>query len=226
MRDGYLEALLAPDLDRARAVLEEAIAEGVPVRRLYLEVLQPALYEIGRLWSQAGSASRRSTWPRDHAGGDRAAGGALRLTGDEGAGRRASSRAADELHAPRRGWSSTSSRPTAGARVLGQRRPEELAALAARMPSTRRAVRRAARPPAGGRAGVRALRQLDPPPLVVVGGQAYAAAATARSPGADAYAPDAERGRGAARALPGAPRSASGWGLHLGEHAISPRARP
>ena len=53
VRDGYLGALLASDLVAARAVLDEAIAGGVPVRRIYLDVLQPTLYAIGRLWSHA-----------------------------------------------------------------------------------------------------------------------------------------------------------------------------
>src|SRR5688572_27812094 len=53
VRDGYLGALLASDLAGARAVLDEAIAGGMPVRRIYLDVLQPTLYEVGRRWSHA-----------------------------------------------------------------------------------------------------------------------------------------------------------------------------
>ena len=34
-------------------MLDDAIAAGMPVRRIYLDVLQPTLYEIGRLWSHA-----------------------------------------------------------------------------------------------------------------------------------------------------------------------------
>ena len=53
VRDGFLGALLASDLSGARRVLDEAIAAGMPVRRIYLDVLQPTLYEVGRLWSHA-----------------------------------------------------------------------------------------------------------------------------------------------------------------------------
>src|SRR5215216_2047772 len=53
VRDGYLGALLAADVTGARAVLDEAVASGLAVRRIYLDVLQPTLYEVGRLWSHA-----------------------------------------------------------------------------------------------------------------------------------------------------------------------------
>ena len=53
VRDGYLTALLDSDLGAARSVLDGAIAAGMPVRRIYLDVLQPTLYEVGRRWSHA-----------------------------------------------------------------------------------------------------------------------------------------------------------------------------
>src|SRR5215210_1536422 len=53
VRKDYLDALAAADLAAARSVLDDAIEAGMPVRRIYLEVLQPALYEIGRRWSHA-----------------------------------------------------------------------------------------------------------------------------------------------------------------------------
>src|SRR4051794_20732177 len=53
VREGYLQALLGSDLTTARAVLDEAVAAGMPVRRIYLDVLQLTLYEIGRRWSHA-----------------------------------------------------------------------------------------------------------------------------------------------------------------------------
>src|SRR6478735_2097495 len=53
VRDGYLGALLASDLIGARSVLDIAIGAGMPVRRIYLDVLQPTLYEVGRRWSHA-----------------------------------------------------------------------------------------------------------------------------------------------------------------------------
>ena len=50
-RRAYLEALLARDVGAARLAVEGAIAAGVPVPDVYLGILQPALYEIGRCWA-------------------------------------------------------------------------------------------------------------------------------------------------------------------------------
>jgi MerR family transcriptional regulator, light-induced transcriptional regulator len=50
-RRTYLEALLARDVGAARAVIEAALGEGIDVAEIYLGVLQPALYEIGRWWA-------------------------------------------------------------------------------------------------------------------------------------------------------------------------------
>lgn len=53
MRDRYLAALLAGDRRTALdIVVEEALASEMDVPTLYLRVIQPALYEIGRLWEQ------------------------------------------------------------------------------------------------------------------------------------------------------------------------------
>jgi len=49
----YQRALLSADLAGAQAVIEDAVATGASVRAVYLEVLQPTLYEVGRLWSHA-----------------------------------------------------------------------------------------------------------------------------------------------------------------------------
>ena len=53
LRDAYLAALLAADIEAARRVIADALDAGTPARRLYLEVLQPALYEVGMRWSRA-----------------------------------------------------------------------------------------------------------------------------------------------------------------------------
>jgi methanogenic corrinoid protein MtbC1 len=50
-RAAFLEALLARDSARARRSVEEALAAGLPVPDLYLEVVQPALREIGHRWA-------------------------------------------------------------------------------------------------------------------------------------------------------------------------------
>ena len=49
----YLDALLAGDVSGARRVLDAALETGADVRALYLDVVQPALYEIGAGWSRA-----------------------------------------------------------------------------------------------------------------------------------------------------------------------------
>jgi MerR family transcriptional regulator, light-induced transcriptional regulator len=50
LRGRYVDALVAGDLALAERLIEDA---GTDVRTLYLQVLQPALYEIGRRWQEA-----------------------------------------------------------------------------------------------------------------------------------------------------------------------------
>jgi methanogenic corrinoid protein MtbC1 len=47
----YLRALIARDARVARAVVESAIATGVPVADLYADVIGPALAQIGHQWA-------------------------------------------------------------------------------------------------------------------------------------------------------------------------------
>ena len=62
LRDRFLGALLAGAWREAfDIVVEDALYEDVPVASLYLDVIQPALYEIGRLWRQ-----RRISVAREH----------------------------------------------------------------------------------------------------------------------------------------------------------------
>lgn len=46
----YLEALLEGKRHRAEAIILDAAKNGTPVDDLYLQVLQPAMTEIGRMW--------------------------------------------------------------------------------------------------------------------------------------------------------------------------------
>ncbi len=46
----YLEALLTPDREGARKIINDAVESGVPLREIYLNVLEPVLRETGRLW--------------------------------------------------------------------------------------------------------------------------------------------------------------------------------
>lgn len=48
----YLAAIRAGSRRDALAVVDQALQGGLPVRTLYLEVFQPAMYEIGRLWQE------------------------------------------------------------------------------------------------------------------------------------------------------------------------------
>jgi methanogenic corrinoid protein MtbC1 len=50
-RQAYQEALLARDVGAARAVIEASLRAGLEVPDIYLGILQPALYEIGRWWA-------------------------------------------------------------------------------------------------------------------------------------------------------------------------------
>lgn len=46
----YLGALRAGDRRVALSTARTALAEGADIRDLYMDVLQPAMYEVGRLW--------------------------------------------------------------------------------------------------------------------------------------------------------------------------------
>ncbi len=49
-RDLYLEAILAGQSRSALDVALGAVAKGMDVRDIYVDILQEALYEVGRLW--------------------------------------------------------------------------------------------------------------------------------------------------------------------------------
>ena len=51
LRDDYLAALIAGDATRARWLVDAAVDEGLDVRTVYLDVLTPALEEIGERWA-------------------------------------------------------------------------------------------------------------------------------------------------------------------------------
>jgi methanogenic corrinoid protein MtbC1 len=53
VRRRYLEHLLAPDARTAWEAIAEALDDGARAEQLYLEVLAPAMVEIGQLWETA-----------------------------------------------------------------------------------------------------------------------------------------------------------------------------
>jgi methanogenic corrinoid protein MtbC1 len=198
VRDGYLGALLASDVGAARGVLDDAIAAGLPVRRIYLDVLQPTLYEIGKRWSHAelsiaqehlATAATQSAMARL---AESLADGPRRVR----PGTAVVACVSDELHAvggrmvadflEADGWNVA---------FLGQLTPStDLAALAAEQEATLVALSAALpeRVPLVADTCA-ALRGLDPAPFVLVGGQAFGGSAErALRTGADAYAGDAE----------------------------------
>jgi len=56
LRDDYLAALLAGDAVRARFLIDRAVGDGLAVADVYLRILRPAMEEIGTRW-EAGELS-------------------------------------------------------------------------------------------------------------------------------------------------------------------------
>lgn len=50
LAERYLDAMLACERGRANDLVMKAIAQGISIRDIYLQVLQPVQYEIGWLW--------------------------------------------------------------------------------------------------------------------------------------------------------------------------------
>jgi methanogenic corrinoid protein MtbC1 len=50
-RDAFLRALVERDSAQARRAVDAALAGGVAIPEVYLDVLQPALYEVGHRWA-------------------------------------------------------------------------------------------------------------------------------------------------------------------------------
>ena len=198
LQAAFLEALLAPEARAARRLVLDAAAAGVPVARLYLDVLRPSLHEIGRLWEEA-----RIGVAQEHLATQITqsvlAELSLSLTGDRsvGAGRRAivtcspgelhvvgGQMVADFLEAD--GWDVMllgADVPAAEVADLAREHEVELVALSTALPAHLLT------------AGVvcAALRRLPEPPFIVAGGQAYAGdRRRALAVGADDLAADPE----------------------------------
>ena len=49
----YVTCLVRPDARRARVLIEDSLLDGVSAATIYLDVIDPAMREIGRLWEAA-----------------------------------------------------------------------------------------------------------------------------------------------------------------------------
>jgi methanogenic corrinoid protein MtbC1 len=189
-RRAYLEALQARDVAGARSAVDAALADGVSVADVYLEILQPALYEIGRGWAVGDhdvahehtatavtQALLGTLGPRMRAA---PTGGRLAIvTGSP-----------EELHAlgvqmvadflEGDGWEVLNLGASTPAPDLARLADAERADVVALSTSTPAGL-------PGAAAAVAELRALDPRPLVVLGGQLWSGAARddAESLGAD-----------------------------------------
>jgi methanogenic corrinoid protein MtbC1 len=198
LRERYVDALVDGDPASAAALVHAAIADGVDVRRLYLQVLQPALYEIGRRWERAeisiaqehlATATTQSLMARlaERLDADRRPRRerTVLVAGAEGELHSIGARmVADFLEAD--GWDvlfvGALSPVDALAEMAAERGVDVVAvsaSLSERLPEVASAVR--------------ALSALDPRPLIAVGGQAFAGEpAAALATGADLYANNAD----------------------------------
>ena len=195
LREAYLAAILAPDTRGAHRLLDAAADDGVPVRRLYLDVLQPALHEVGRLWEHAQIGVAHEHLATQITQSVLANLSARLAPAGIGHGRRAIvSCSPGELHVvggrmvadflEADGWEVLSLGADTPPKALAQLAAEErveLVALSTALPAHLLA--------AG--AACAQLRRLPEPPFIVAGGQAFAGdERRARAVGADAYAAD------------------------------------
>ena len=195
LQSAYVASLLAGEPAAARRMIEKAIQDGMSVRDAYLQVLQPALYEIGDLW-----ASGRASVAQEHLATATtqalAAQLAARLPHAGDSGRRAVVTGTEgELHAlgtrfvadflEAEGWSVLelgASTPTRDLISFVRRERPDIVALSTTL-TTNLAAAKTARSE---------LRALPDPPFLAVGGGAYAGDdALARRLGADLFATDA-----------------------------------
>ncbi|HET8978669.1 MAG TPA: B12-binding domain-containing protein [Solirubrobacteraceae bacterium] len=192
----YLGCLLAADGRRARRLVEDGLAAGVPAATLYLEVIAPVMHEIGRLWETAQVSVAQEHLATQITQATIASLG-LHLAGGEpvGAGRVAVVAASPgERHAlggqmvadflEAQDWTVLSLGPdTPLHELVGlvKTRGAALVALSTALPGHLLSVTRTCQ----------LLRRLSPSPYIVVGGRAYGGdAGRARAVGADGFADD------------------------------------
>lgn len=197
LRVQYLDAVLAPDARRARALISEGVASGITVLDIYMRVLQPALEEVGRRWERAELTVAAEHLATQITQAVLAGLAADIAPGDGGRGRTAvvsctpgelhsigGQMVADFLEAD--GWNVLTlgaDMPADGLATLVAERNVEVVALSTALPANLLAVS----------AACAALRRLENPPFIVAGGRAFGGdPARAEVAGADAYAGDPE----------------------------------
>jgi methanogenic corrinoid protein MtbC1 len=190
----YVRYLVTPDARRARLLIEDSLLAGVSAATIYLEVIDPAMREIGRLWQAAQvSVAQEHLATQITQAVIATLGLALNGTTTVGRGRLAvvasspgerhslgGQMVADFLES--QGWTALALGPdTPIVDLVGFARSQqaELVALSTALPRNLLLVTRTC--------GL--LRRLDPMPMIVVGGQAYGGnARQALAVGADAFA--------------------------------------
>lgn len=192
----YLACLLEPDGRRARRVIQDGIDAGVDAATLYLDVIGPAMYEVGRLWETAEVSVAQEHLATQITQAVIASLG-LHLTAGTpiGDGRVAIvSSSPGEMHAlggqmvadflESQGWSTLalgSDTPAQELVDLAQSREAAVVALSTALPGHLLSVTRTCQ----------LLRRLPVPPFIVLGGRAYGGdGRRARTVGADAFADD------------------------------------
>ncbi|MDQ3935420.1 MAG: cobalamin-dependent protein [Actinomycetota bacterium] len=190
----YLEAILEPDPARAREVVRGVVRAGLPIEVVYSEILGPAMVEVGRRW-EANEIGVAHEHLAAEVTGSLVSELADRVRSEPGSGRMALvSCSPEERHCiggqmlsgllEASGWEVLYLGATLPVRDLVAMAEDEAAdviALSTTMPGNLPGVAET----------IRAVQELEEPPLVIVGGQAYSGEDDARRVGADAYAPSA-----------------------------------
>ncbi|HET9102278.1 MAG TPA: cobalamin-dependent protein [Solirubrobacteraceae bacterium] len=194
LRASFLDCLIAPDARGARIVIDDSLAAGTSAASLYLDVIGPAMSDVGRLWELAKISVAQEHLATQitqsviatlglHLRAEMAVGHGRVAVVASTPGERHSlggQMVADFLEA--QGWTTLALGPDAPLTdLVGFARDQraELVALSTALARNLLLVTRTC--------GL--LRRLDPPPMIVVGGQAYGGnAEQALAVGADAFA--------------------------------------
>ena len=194
LRSAFLECLIAPDARRAGVVIADGLAGGTSAASLYLDVIDPAMRDVGLLWERAKIGLAQEHLATQITQSVIATLGLqLRADASVGTGRVALvASTPGERHAlggqivadflESQGWSTLAlgpNTPLTDLLTFARDQQADLVALSTALPRNLLSVTRAC--------GL--LRRLDPAPLIVVGGQAYNGnPEQALAVGADAFA--------------------------------------